>query len=75
MATFNLVNLTEADINTIFAGLSELPYKAAIVTIQKFQQQVQEQVVAAQAARPFIVPPVQQEEEISKEPEEPDEVV
>ena len=46
------VNLTAEHVNTIFAGLDELPHKASRRTIDHILQQVQAQEAAARTPAP-----------------------
>jgi hypothetical protein len=56
------LELTIDEINTILAGLGELPAKASIGTIEKIRMQVIPQVQAQQAAAPEAMPGIRVED-------------
>jgi hypothetical protein len=56
------LELTIDEINTILAGLGELPAKVSLGTIEKVRIQVIPQVQAQQAAAPEAMPGVKVEE-------------
>ncbi len=57
------VELNEQDLQVIFAGLGELPYKHAVTTIQSLDVQLKEkreEVEAMQAAREEVEAPAEE---------------